>query len=605
MPRLAWVLCLLTFSTAISPAAAGEKAPLDVKSLAARLADPKAAARVDALRELALHGPAAAPALPPVRDLLEDPDLEVRLVAADCLGRMGKEAVPALIKLLDRKEKEPRYLAALALSIVGPRGEAAVPALIRALADAEWDVRHKAAYALGRMAPASTKAVPALGRLLADEVHEVQHEACEALLRLEGAALAAVPAALKNDNARCRAYAFRILAERDAAADKGVLPILLDALALPHTDVKQTALVRLQKREGVPVPPVARFLEDADPQTRSVAAAVLFLHEDPSPARAALEKALNDPHEPVQDTVFHTLRKVKADPTPLLLKNLEADDAATRFHAARYLFKNDPTSMPAVNAHLRLLKEDKGPYRRGSAYILGRTKGPLGKPAIPVLAEDLSSKDAAVIRDALFVLYYIIPFDPEAALPAFKPLLKHPDAQVREATAFALSRFEKRAWPLVLEMAKDENAEVRRMLYSAVAENVRDTDQLLPFLMDRAINDPGENARLGAIHSLNWFSAKTVAGFLHDLYKKEKNEQAREVIMRISANFGATAAPAIDLFIDGLKDSRPYTRQLAAGGLRSVAGEAKRALPALQAALKDADPDVREAAARALEAIGK
>lgn len=580
----------------------GEKS--DLKTLIKALDDANAIPRIDALRSLGALGPKATPALPRVLELFHDVNFEVRLTAAETLGCIGPVAVPALLEKLAAKEKDTRYLSAFAFSVMGPPGEKAIPALVELTTDKEWEVRHKAIYAIGRMAPASEKAIPVMARLLGDENIDVAEEAFNALLRLEAKSLIPVSDALKHPNFRMRAHGLRLLAHRQAANPNEVLALHVEGLNNPHIDVKETILIRLKDVPRVPLPALLACLTDVNASARTHAAAAILQQEELPKAREALERALLDSHEPVQNLAAEGLSRLKVDVNALCVKHLEAKEAPVRFHAARFLFRRDPNFGPAIQVHEQLIKTGKNPERKAAAYLLGRTKLPVGKPAIPVIAEDLAAKEPEVVRDAAFVLYYLIPLDPDPVLPYFARITKHPHDGVREAVGFCLGRFEKKVWPLVQEMAKDGNSEVRRLLYQGLGENGGHLPETLPFLIDRALNDPSEHARAGALHGLEFFSAKTVAPHYHKMYKKAGDKE-RQTIIQCTGRFGVSAGQAMPLLIDALKDSIPYTRELAANILRQLGPEARPALPALQALLKDADGDVRSAAAAAIAAIGK
>ncbi|MFO0968245.1 MAG: HEAT repeat domain-containing protein [Gemmataceae bacterium] len=593
-------LCFLLIGTR---ADAGEKA--DLKSLIDGLKASKEESRLDALRALAELGPRAAPALEAVLALFDDASVDVRFVSAEAAGRMGKASVSRLAKLLAAKSGEVRYLAALALSFAKGEAEPAAPALMRALEDDQADVRYKAAYALGRMAPRGEKAIPALGRCLADKDDNLSGQALESLLRFEDRALGEVTPALRHPEARVRAKGLLLLAHRLTANEKAARPHVTAALKSEHKDVVVGVLARLEHFRHWPAMDIAALLAHKEAEVRRHAISLLLVHEDPAPARPALEAALANSDEFVAAVAARCFReRLGTEVWPMIDKAMARPEPEVRLYAARFLVQRNPEAASGLAALTRLVKEEAGPVRGKAAIFLGQTKGIAAKPAIPVLVEELKSKNPEAVRLALFTLYYIVPFDPDAALPGVAALVKHPHAGVRQATALCLSRFEKRAWPFILEMAKDEDAEVRNVLYSAVGENVRDTPDLLPFLQKAACDDPSEHGRRGAIWSLNWFSAKTVAPFLLERYKVEKSDKVREGIVDVARRWEATATPALDLYIAGLKDGVPRIRYLAAQGLRVLGPAARPAAAALKAAAKDGDPEVREAVTAALAAIG-
>jgi HEAT repeat protein len=71
--------------------------------------DGTAEAKQEALSQLATVGPAAAPAVPKLTELLKDPDPVVRRLSAYALGEIGpaaKSAVPTMKAALDNADRE-------------------------------------------------------------------------------------------------------------------------------------------------------------------------------------------------------------------------------------------------------------------------------------------------------------------------------------------------------------------------------------------------------------------------------------------------------------------------------------------------------------------
>jgi HEAT repeat protein len=124
------------------------------------------AVRYDVAEALGKIGPAAAPALPKLRNMLRsDKDGEVRAIAAQTILRLDpsdKEALPELIGLVknDQDGTAGPEAALAALESLGPSAVAAMPAIKAALRSASCALRGQAAEAL--VAVAGKDAVPTL-----------------------------------------------------------------------------------------------------------------------------------------------------------------------------------------------------------------------------------------------------------------------------------------------------------------------------------------------------------------------------------------------------------------------------------------------------------
>jgi HEAT repeat protein len=94
---------------------------------------------------------------------------------------------------------------------------------------------------------------------------------------------------------------------------------------------------------------------------------------------------------------------------------------------------------------------------------------------------------------------------------------------------------------------------------------------------------------------------KSTAELIEDL--KSPQEKERMIAVRLLPQRKADAVQIMPALIDALKDKSGDVRISAALGLGSFGEQAKEAIPALQAAQRDRDIRVREAAGKALARI--
>src|SRR5262245_23596156 len=105
----AGLLALLFAANPLTAAAGKQKPELDKFLAALKSKDP--AARLQAVVALADLGPAAAPAVPPLLELLRDKNEDLRLNAALALGKVGKPAVAPLTEALQDPDADARFYA--------------------------------------------------------------------------------------------------------------------------------------------------------------------------------------------------------------------------------------------------------------------------------------------------------------------------------------------------------------------------------------------------------------------------------------------------------------------------------------------------------------
>jgi HEAT repeat protein len=104
--------------------------------------------------------------------------------------------------------------------------------------------------------------------------------------------------------------------------------------------------------------------------------------------------------------------------------------------------------------------------RRAAARAL--TRMPNTVPAIPRLIEALKDKDPFVRDNAVDALSVMHAGD---VVPALTRALRDPDANARRRSADALARIghdTEPAWPALIDLLKDENAEVRKAATAAL-----------------------------------------------------------------------------------------------------------------------------------------
>ena len=114
----------------------------------------------------------------------------------------------------------------------------------------------------------------------------------------------------------------------------------------------------------------------------------------------------------------------------------------------------------------RQLRDEDVHVRRAAARAL--TRLPNTTSAINALIDVLKDKDAVVRDNAVDALAVMHPGD---VVPALARALRDPDANARRRAADTLARIGRdteNAWPGLIELLKDENADVRRAANAAL-----------------------------------------------------------------------------------------------------------------------------------------
>ncbi len=168
----------------------GDSAAPVIPELVTALSDRDRFARWTALRALGRLAPRDAKrVIPAVIPQLQDTDPDLRIAAANTVERYGPAAaaaVPRLRELLGRGDPQVRIAYLSALVGIGTDAAPALPAVATLLQNPDTKVRVAAADTLARFGPLASRELPALERALDDPEEDVRRAVSGAFLRVKG-----------------------------------------------------------------------------------------------------------------------------------------------------------------------------------------------------------------------------------------------------------------------------------------------------------------------------------------------------------------------------------------------------------------------------------
>ena len=384
-------------------------------------------------------------ATPALIRALGDATASVRVAAIEALSALGGDDVLApILGRLDDTESSVRVAAAEGLSALGdPR--AVVPLIGRA-GDDSADARRAAYAALGELRDERALSVLVLG--MQDSVEDVRLMACLALGQLRSTrAIGPLRAALSQPDVRLRVAALEALTPIEGAAASEAI---LDAL-VGVSGTRATAMSALGRRAELRVDPdlSLRFVDRLDdargPHVTSLAIGLA-------------EVAAAQPDRRVIPALLQLLSREQAGAAPALL-------ALARIGGDRALV--------AISAELQRGEGRHQAAALGALEAFFDLHGPDGRAADALLAAIPTAENAHQVR----MIELLGRTGVARAAPTLRPLLTHPEADLRRAALTALGRIgiseeSENLWPLL----DDDDARTRYEAAMAIGEGGREED---------------------------------------------------------------------------------------------------------------------------------
>ncbi|GIX06910.1 MAG: hypothetical protein KatS3mg115_1313 [Candidatus Poribacteria bacterium] len=546
------------------------------------------------------------PHLPKLRELLNDPVEVVRWNAAVALLRVGGDAeAEAAFEVLSQDAKRPEYdvrigvVETLAELREWPQARSLLQELSRS--DPDDQVREAARLVLQQGQRRGPERVD-WSELLSRSEPEARLEALEELLRATEAPWArepyrsVVPALrplLKEEDSRLRQRA-AVLLVRLLGAEEGqeALELLQQEVESPDPEVRRLLVQSAEELDpelGEPI--LERLAEDADPEVRAEAEAVLQARRMRQRAFEARDQNGGPPPMPPEGLPWTRQGEEPPDPAQLLR---EAQDALER--------------LPALDALERLAEL----ARNREGFVVGEevtTWPALLAPHVGRLLEWLreGSADPMACRYAA----HLLGIAGEEAVVALVAALEDPDPQVRRTAAFALmwSLADAEGNPLSPPWARlagdalsfslqDDDPPVRS--YAALGIGLAGARRYHADLRSLAQSDPDERVRIAAVRG--WLLLEPGSGAVRELLQRWAAQQGEGGwgAQQLLARLGDPEAQAV--LWRALQEGEPRRVYEAAGALATVLHPEDRVR--LEALRGSDRPEVREAATRLLRHLG-
>ena len=527
------------------------------------------------------------------------------------LGRKAEAAVPKLVGLLSADSDPVRWRAARALAAIGPKADKAVPHLAKSLKDANPLVRAHAVHALGQIGPASRGVVEELGKLIADPDSHVRRATVAAWRNIRPGPKLSIPIFLKvleDAEGEVKIQAMLALSEAGREAVPGLIEALKNeraqywaCLVLQHIgpDAKDAlpALLPLFKDDlpQVRMQAVMAMAEIGTKNAEHVGAVLPLLNDRENAVRYAAAYALmtiGPPAKAASDTL-----KVHLDDEDSFLAT------ASAWALARVNDKDEAVLETAVTRLIAALKDKNQGTRVLAAKALADLQPPAERVA-PALTAALRDADPEVLANVIDALAT----QAEAALPRATKALKNDE--LRLPAIMLLQRLGPKAAAAVPELVsvlkEDRRKEVRQAIIEALLAIGTASSESVPALVSM-LSDDNLDVRRGATFGLGRIGppARSALPAIRRNFDTEKELRPISIwaMVRIAPEDDKIAATAVPLLVEALKREEAFVRFEAARTLGLIGPRARAAIPALEAAQKDAPEHVGQAIAEALKEI--
>jgi HEAT repeat protein len=357
------------------------------------------------------------------------------------------------------------------------------------------------------------------------------------------------------------------------------------------------------------VPLLVKALGDESARVRLDAAEELGLVGPPAAAAVpALVKLTEAPADPLlRIAAAKAVARIDAKnktAVPLLIEALEDKAGKVRKMAAESLGDLGPDAHAAVAALLRAAKDSDPTVSWAAIDALGQI-GPAADAAVPTLIDalrDAGTRGAAV--DALGQ----IGRKAHAAVPALEKLLTGDQVNIRWPAAASLVRIGGPGAKPGVRFLLRPGSIPGRSRYDAThiltAPSARDAlPELVRAAGDSALRDAA--ADVAANVSMYWKKELIPDGVMKSVNDKDPAVRCVAAWFLYRARQALEIKEVLAVLTETLKAPDPWARRHAAGCLGALGSNARDAAPALSAVLQDSDEGVRDAAAKALQSIGK
>jgi HEAT repeat protein len=580
---------------------------------------PSPASRRAALNDLKQLGPAAAPAVPVLLEMLDDPELQLRNEAQATLGAVGAPAAAAAVERLADKDPRVRRRAARAVAALAYLARESAGELKKHLADDDLTVRGCCARVLWYGGDFSAPVADALAAAVRDGSPELRQETFTAVTNIIDpprlkALRPIVAAGLKGSDAATRMRAAQVKYQIDHKAED-VLPVFIEGLKDRRREVWSQAALgigRLGSAAAPALPELMRLVASTDEafsfELQQAVAGVgpaavgplVDLAADPKATPQQIQKAsfllnrlgataapkllplLNHANPALRQLACNVLGNAPGEVrrvVPRLAERLKDENVGVRMSALNSLSHYGSAGRAAVPQVIDLYKSNDTPDHLRFICLSTLTQIGAGDPAVkPLAVEALDNKNPMARAQAVVLLQAVDPQHPQL-LPRAMKALEEPTGT--HLALQVLQRMGPAAAPAVetlrQRLRKDPNVYNRMQIATTLADIGPAARVAAPELVEllKERNPSTRHAVLQAVHRLGGADSGKLIPALMDLAREEQG-YTRGLAFDLLGEQGPAAAEAVPMLLDELRKPQGGLHEQAARALGRIAPERAR-----------------------------
>jgi len=529
--------------------------------------------------------------------------------------------VDSLVRELKSENEDAQALAAHQLGELGPGAKSAVPALISVLKGESVAARSEAIIALGKIGPDAAAAVPELAKILRGYSVILKYNALQSLRQIgpqAKPALKQILPLLESNNSYLKISAAWAAAKIDPENQetlKQAIQILLDGLNVSINEVRNDAALALSQIGAPAVEPLLATLKhehqahhtDECRQICDVLAQMGSGGESAVPTLLKIVDKIDDPS--LVWRAAHALGNIRSQPgkvVPALTGLLTSDSPIVRAHAAISLGDFGPEAKSAVPALTKLLADPELNVKLDAATALGAV-GPDAASAVPELTSAMQEGPVALTLTSASALASI----GDASVPALNKLLQDnsPLKLLAVNILGEIGASAKSSVPEMLKLLNSADPEVKDTVITSLGEMGPAAKAAEPQLLEILKNSKGKT-RNSAVYALSKIESQKAITLIKEYAATPSDDERFQLVcawalVRDNPHDPETVKAALPGLTKALTDERPLIRREAANAISLMGAQAKSAVPALTATLKDEkNPRVIQELVTALAEIG-